>query len=415
MKRKYYLRGLGLGILITALVFIFIGPKELSDEEIIKRAEKLGYVKEESSSLGIKELLNKETPVPTDSPVSGKNSGAEATPIPTPTESPEISPSPIMEPTIILTPTEVPQSEVTATPTPTVVPTEAVKPTATAKPTATVKPTEAAKPTATVKPTEAAKPTATVKPTEAAKPTATVKPTEAAKPTEAVKPTAAARPTEAAKPTATVKPTEAAKPTETPKPTAAATPVPTEAPSSESVNTSAEVVKATIVIERGYSAKKVCEVLEAAGIISNAKELRKTADDLDKIMEASIESYLSKINIDREELIELLDNETWLTAQECFDKGFCTEILPISDDIEQSASKSIMDLVEENKKLKMKVKEPNQITFTEEIIKEIAEKITKKLNTDSIGNKPKELKEKDSKNIFESFFCGKFKNESEEK
>lgn len=147
----------------------------------------------------------------------------------------------------------------------------------------------------------------------------------------------------------------------------------------------------------------------------NAKELRKTADDLDKIMEASIESYLSKINIDREELIELLDNETWLTAQECFDKGFCTEILPISDDIEQSASKSIMDLVEENKKLKMKVKEPNQITFTEEIIKEIAEKITKKLNTDSIGNKPKELKEKDSKNIFESFFCGKFKNESEEK
>ena len=55
MKRKYYLRGLGLGILVTALVFTIAGPKELSDEEIIKRAEELGYVKEEGSSgfLGI--------------------------------------------------------------------------------------------------------------------------------------------------------------------------------------------------------------------------------------------------------------------------------------------------------------------------------------------------------------------------
>ena len=65
MKRKYYLRGLGLGILITALVFIIAGPKELSDEDIIKRAEELGYVKNEDSSLGIKDLLNKETPAPT--------------------------------------------------------------------------------------------------------------------------------------------------------------------------------------------------------------------------------------------------------------------------------------------------------------------------------------------------------------
>lgn len=147
----------------------------------------------------------------------------------------------------------------------------------------------------------------------------------------------------------------------------------------------------------------------------NAKDLRKTADDLDKIMEASIESYMSKISIDRDELIELLDNETWLTAQECFDKGFCTEILPLSEDINQSASKSIIDLVEENKKLKKEIKEPNQITFTEETIEQIAEKINKKLNKDLIGNNPKELKEKDSKNIFGSFFCGMFKNESEEK
>ena len=36
MKRKYYLRGLGFGILITALVFTFAGPSEMTEEEIIK-------------------------------------------------------------------------------------------------------------------------------------------------------------------------------------------------------------------------------------------------------------------------------------------------------------------------------------------------------------------------------------------
>ena len=67
----------------------------------------------------------------------------------------------------------------------------------------------------------------------------------------------------------------------------------------------------------------------------NSKEFRKLADDLDKIMEASIESYMAKINITKEELKELLDDESWLTAQECFDMGFADELLPISDDIEQ--------------------------------------------------------------------------------
>ena len=42
MKRKYYLRGLGFGILVTAIVCSIAGPKAPSDEDIIKRAEELG-------------------------------------------------------------------------------------------------------------------------------------------------------------------------------------------------------------------------------------------------------------------------------------------------------------------------------------------------------------------------------------
>lgn len=161
----------------------------------------------------------------------------------------------------------------------------------------------------------------------------------------------------------------------------------------------------------------------------NAKDLRKTADDLDKIMEASIESYLSKVKIDKEELMELLDAETWLTAQECFDKGFCNEILPISNDIEQSASKSIMDLVVEKRNLQMQLQQAetevanakmevvyckgNTANISKETIEEIASRVVERLNENSSNQSNNELKQ--GSNFMESFFNGILKNEREEK
>lgn len=63
--------------------------------------------------------------------------------------------------------------------------------------------------------------------------------------------------------------------------------------------------------------------------MGNAKDLRKQADDLDRIRESILEAYLSKTGdkLSRDKLVELLDNETWLTAQECFDYGLCDEIV----------------------------------------------------------------------------------------
>lgn len=52
MKLKYYLRGLGIGILITVIVMTLASlgqKKELTDEEIIARAEELGMVKQEKT------------------------------------------------------------------------------------------------------------------------------------------------------------------------------------------------------------------------------------------------------------------------------------------------------------------------------------------------------------------------------
>lgn len=53
MKFKYFLRGLGTGIIFASLVCIVAfhtsGSKEISDREVIERAKKLGMVEEKSS------------------------------------------------------------------------------------------------------------------------------------------------------------------------------------------------------------------------------------------------------------------------------------------------------------------------------------------------------------------------------
>ena len=51
--------------------------------------------------------------------------------------------------------------------------------------------------------------------------------------------------------------------------------------------------------------------------MGNSKELRKVADDLDKINETIRNAYRSKMTIDDSRLIELMDGESYLSADEC--------------------------------------------------------------------------------------------------
>ena len=63
------------------------------------------------------------------------------------------------------------------------------------------------------------------------------------------------------------------------------------------------------------------------GCFGNSKDLRKAADDLDIINEASCNSYLTKSSkIDKDKLVELLDAETFLSAEQAFEYGLCDEI-----------------------------------------------------------------------------------------
>ncbi len=79
----------------------------------------------------------------------------------------------------------------------------------------------------------------------------------------------------------------------------------------------------------------------------NSKELRKQADDLDVITQASINAYMQEVNITEEELKQMLDNETWIAPQEALEKGFITTIVNEKEveEVSQSVKKSLMKLI----------------------------------------------------------------------
>jgi len=71
----------------------------------------------------------------------------------------------------------------------------------------------------------------------------------------------------------------------------------------------------------------------------NSTDLRKIADDLDKIDTSVRESYKTRFVGEEQELIDLIADETWLTAEECLAFGFSDETLTETkeDPIENSA------------------------------------------------------------------------------
>ena len=103
MKLKYYLRGLGIGILVTAVIMgVTQGSRKetLSDREIRERAAALGMV-EPGNSLA--DLEAAETPAATEIP--------EAAETPAATETPEATEAPAATPEVTARPTQKPAEE----------------------------------------------------------------------------------------------------------------------------------------------------------------------------------------------------------------------------------------------------------------------------------------------------------------
>lgn len=122
MKLKFYLRGLGIGIAVTALVMglALSGNTggSMTDEEVMERAKELGMVEEDK-------MLSQPNLLQTDSDKKTTTPTQKATPTPTqtavPTQEPTQTPTPTPEPTQTPTPepTQTPTPEPTQTPAPT--------------------------------------------------------------------------------------------------------------------------------------------------------------------------------------------------------------------------------------------------------------------------------------------------------
>ncbi len=133
MKLKYYLRGLGIGIIVTAILMGVAtkGKAEMTDEEIKARAAELGMVEQkvlaDITNTSVPEIETgsitepMEIPAVTDKPETTEEpvttAEPELTPVPTnepemtlePTDEPEMTPEPTNEPEETPHPTEVPE------------------------------------------------------------------------------------------------------------------------------------------------------------------------------------------------------------------------------------------------------------------------------------------------------------------
>ncbi len=92
----------------------------------------------------------------------------------------------------------------------------------------------------------------------------------------------------------------------------------------------------------------------------NAKELRKTAEDLDKISKTAANIYRENIAIDDEKLEKLLDAEAWITPEEAVEWGFATEKDEDEEEAEDSAYSSVFQAV---KKALKQQPEPPKTAF----------------------------------------------------
>jgi ATP-dependent Clp protease protease subunit len=63
----------------------------------------------------------------------------------------------------------------------------------------------------------------------------------------------------------------------------------------------------------------------------NAKEMRRTADVLDKIEVGILEAYMGRTGMKKEELQAMMDAETWMTGEEAVAFGFADQLVESKD------------------------------------------------------------------------------------
>ena len=81
-------------------------------------------------------------------------------------------------------------------------------------------------------------------------------------------------------------------------------------------------------------------------VSGNANELRRQADDLETVNSLSVKAYMNRINISQEELQQLMDDESFIKAEDALTMGFATGLnKDDADGYSQSAKNLIFDML----------------------------------------------------------------------
>lgn len=80
--------------------------------------------------------------------------------------------------------------------------------------------------------------------------------------------------------------------------------------------------------------------------VGNSDQLRKQADDLEKITQASVTAYKAHSSLSEKEIKALMDNETWILPEEALGYGFATTIEKSAKaEVSQSAKMQLLDII----------------------------------------------------------------------
>lgn len=130
------------------------------------------------------------------------------------------------------------------------------------------------------------------------------------------------------------------------------------------------------------------------------KEMEQVADALKKINDVIRDVYMNKVNITKDKLEELMDNESHLTAEECVKYGFADEMIKSEEPEKEPMDKARSQFLNE---LDNRIKTLNSL------------KNYKSLEESGFFNAPKvnqeERVEPEQTNKLKKFFSGKSKGE----
>ncbi len=76
------------------------------------------------------------------------------------------------------------------------------------------------------------------------------------------------------------------------------------------------------------------------GAIGDAEELRDTADMMDKLQNTITDIYEKRTGLDRSEIVEMMNDETWMDSSEALEKGFADTI---TDSVDVAAKANVFN------------------------------------------------------------------------